>query len=85
MLTLYRGHNGILVSVDVSIDFDVANDLRDGDSDVAILQLNRQIIARHFRIKPVLQKLEQLTNQHMTKEYHEFFTLPGPRQNRDRI
>ena len=27
VLTLYRGHNGILVSV----DFDVANDLRDGD------------------------------------------------------
>jgi hypothetical protein len=51
-----------LVSVDFSIDFDVANDLRDSDSDVAILQLNRQIIARHFRIKPVLQKLEQRTN-----------------------
>ena len=64
MLILYRGPNDILVSVDVSIDFDfdVANDLRDGDSDVAILQLNSQIIARHFRIKPVLQKLEQRTN-----------------------
>ncbi len=85
VLTLYREPNGILVSVDVSIDFDVANDLRDGDSDVAILQLNRQIIARHFRIKPVLQKLEQRANQRMTKEYHEFFTLPGPRQHRDRI
>ena len=81
VLTLYRGLNGILVSV----DFDVTNDLCDGDSDVAIVQLNSQIIARHFRIKPVLQKLEQRANQRMTKEYHEFFTLPGPRQNRDRI
>ena len=41
VLTLYRGHNGILVSVDVSVDFDVANDLRGGDSDLVIAQLNR--------------------------------------------
>ena len=41
VLTLYRGPNGILVSVDVSIDFDVANDLRGGDSDLVIAQLNR--------------------------------------------
>ena len=39
VLTLYRGHNGILVSVD--FDFDVANDLRGGDSDLVIAQLNR--------------------------------------------
>ena len=37
VLTLYRGPNGILVSV----DFDVANDLRGGDSDLVIAQLNR--------------------------------------------
>ena len=45
VLTLYRGHNGILVSVDVrvdvSVDFDVANDLLCGDSDLVIAQLNR--------------------------------------------